>query len=42
MNNRETFKMLNDLLMANQKNINLDYTFVGSGMAKILKKMMII
>jgi len=38
MNNRETFKMLNDLLMANQKNINLDYTFVGSGMAKILKK----
>ena len=30
--------MLNDLLMANQKNINLDYTFVGSGMAKILKK----
>ena len=38
MNNRETFKMLNDLLMANQKNINLDYTFVGSGMAKIFKK----
>lgn len=37
MNNRETFEMLNEVLFANQKNINLSYTFIGSGMAKIVK-----
>ena len=37
INNLETFEMLNDVLLANQKNINLFYTFVGSGMAKIVK-----
>jgi len=37
MNNRETFEMLNNVLLANQKNIHLDYTFIGSGMAKITK-----
>ena len=29
--------MLNEVLLANQKNINLYYTFIGSGMAKIVK-----
>ncbi len=37
INNRETFSMLNEVLFANQNNINLFYTFVGSGMAKIIK-----
>jgi predicted O-methyltransferase YrrM len=37
INNLETFEMLNDVLLANQKNFNLYYTFVGSGMAKIVK-----
>ena len=37
INNRETFAMLNEILLANQKNINLSYTFIGSGMAKIVK-----
>ena len=37
INNRETFAMLNEVLLSNQKNINLSYTFIGSGMAKIIK-----
>jgi predicted O-methyltransferase YrrM len=37
INNLETFNMLNEVLIANQKNIHLTYSFVGSGMAKIVK-----
>ena len=37
INNLETFNMLNEVLIANQKNIQLTYSFVGSGMAKIVK-----
>lgn len=37
INNRETFEIINNTLLANQENINLNYTFIGSGMAKITK-----
>ena len=37
INNRETFSMLNEILISNQSKINLTYSFIGSGMAKIIK-----
>ena len=38
INNRETFEMINEIIISNQKNINVFFSFVGSGMAKIIKK----
>jgi len=37
MNNRETFDMINKVILSNQENINVYFSFVGSGMAKIIK-----
>lgn len=37
INNKETFDMLNEMIISNQKNINVFFSFVGSGMAKIKK-----
>ena len=35
--NRKTFELLIDIFMTNQNNINLDFTFAASGLAKIKK-----
>lgn len=37
INNRETFDMINEVILANQQNINVYFSFIGSGMAKIVK-----
>ena len=37
INNRETFDMINEIIISNQKRINVFFSFVGSGMAKIKK-----
>ena len=37
INNRETFKMINEVILSNQENLNVYFSFVGSGMAKIIK-----
>ena len=37
INNRETFKMVTELILSNQENLNVYFSFVGSGMAKIIK-----
>ena len=37
INNKETFNMINEIIISNQKNINVFFSFVGSGMAKIKK-----
>ena len=38
INNLETFNLLLEILRNNKENIDLYFSFVGSGMAKILKK----
>jgi len=38
INNQETFNMLLEILRANNENIDLYFSFIGSGMAKISKK----
>jgi len=38
VNNKETFNLILEILMANQKNIDVDCSFIGSGMCKITKK----
>ena len=37
INNQETFERLLEISRANQENFDLDFTFVGSGLAKIKK-----
>lgn len=38
INNKETFNIILEILMSNQKNIDVDFSFIGSGMCKIKKK----
>ena len=37
INNLETFEILLEILNVNHKNINLDLSFIGTGVAKITK-----
>ena len=37
MNNRETFKIVTEVILSNQENLNVYFSFVGSGMSKIIK-----
>ena len=37
MNNLETFEKLVEIFSTNRKNMDLYFSFVGSGMAKIIK-----
>ena len=38
INNKETFNVILEILMSNHKNIDVEFSFVGSGMCKITKK----
>jgi len=38
INNKETFNVILEILMSNQKNIDVEFSFMGSGMCKITKK----
>ena len=37
INNLETFEILLEILNVNHKNIHLDFSFIGTGVAKITK-----
>ena len=38
INNKETFYMLLEILRSNRENVDIYFSFIGSGMCKIVKK----